>query len=185
MTDYLASAREAQFRGHKPEQLTDQEPVFLLVPATQNDVYHFAAKHSVKATYGNDLLFCLGACVGVTYAPVVCGVIQVGRPIQRNVGDVYVCEVWNCCHDIVPGIRAWLYGRAIHAARALGFQTMLDRAKEPALLESLGFTAAQRVSRNWKGFALDLTRLPEAPIHEGHERIALPEKPPLDCIDLP
>lgn len=175
MTDYFASARAAQFHGHKPEQLTDQEPVFLVVPASQNDVYHFAAKHSVKAEYGHDPLFCLGACVGVTFAPVVCGVIQVGRPIQRNIGDKYICEVWNCCHDIVPGIRPWLYRAAIHAARALGFQTMLDRAKEPALLESLGFTAAQRAARNWKGFALDLTRLAGEPIHEDLPALPAPE----------
>jgi hypothetical protein len=170
------AARQAQYSEHVMRPLTDHEPVFLLVPATQNDVRHFGAKSHTELRFSSDSLFVLGACVGFTMAPVYCGVIQVGRHLERAVGEPYVCEVWNCVHEIVPGIKVWLYRRAIHAARSLGFQSMLHRRfdDDQSFLEPLGFSKAQRTTR-WKGWVLDLVHAPN--LRSDELPTALPARP--------
>jgi len=182
------AARQTQFAHHQRKQLTDQEPVFLLVPATQTNLSHFAAKEQKWAQF-RDVLFMLGACVGFTMAPVVCGVIAVGRPAKRRIGDTYECEILACLHDLVPGIREFLVDRAIRASRALGFQRLLaGNRDDERLLVSRGFEPARFQARyeEWSGWVLDLAHTGKLEGEEGPVALppvlkpALPESTSID-----
>lgn len=165
-------------------QLADQVPVFIVYPGDVSTLKHFAAKMGIRVPYGLDPIFRISACVGQDQGiPVVVGIIQVGKRIDRKVGDSFQLEVHALVHDNVPGVREFLYRAAQQAGRALGFHALFrggiqDADPEFALLSALGFV---RPPREPEALACDLVhRIEEASTPQQTARLAIPERP----IDL-
>jgi hypothetical protein len=64
-----------------------------------------------------------GLCVGD--GEKVCGVAQVGRPVNRHLDDGWTLEVTRCCTDGTKHVASMLYGAAVRAGRALGYKRII------------------------------------------------------------
>ena len=53
------------------------------------------------------------------------GVAIVGRPVARKLDDGYTAEITRCCTDGVSNGCSMLYGAAVRACRALGFNSVI------------------------------------------------------------
>ena len=74
-------------------------------------VYH---KYSIAAFYDNRL----------------CGVVVVGRPKARLLQDGFTVEIVRCCTDGTPNACSFLYGKAVKAAKALGYKKVITYTLE-------------------------------------------------------
>lgn len=55
----------------------------------------------------------------------LCGVIQVGRPVNRNLDDGKTLEVVRCCTDGTQNACSFLYSRAARIAKELGYTKLI------------------------------------------------------------
>lgn len=72
----------------------------------------------------------------------ICGVIQIGRPVSRNLDDGMTVEVVRLCTDGTKNACSFLYARAASAAKALGYQriiTYILETESGASLKSVGW----------------------------------------------
>ena len=53
------------------------------------------------------------------------GVAIIGRPVARKLDDGYTAEITRCCTDGVSNGCSMLYGAAVRACRALGFNSVI------------------------------------------------------------
>lgn len=53
------------------------------------------------------------------------GVVQVGRPVSRNLDDGKTLEVLRLCSDGTKGVCSFLYSRAARVARELGYEKII------------------------------------------------------------
>ena len=55
----------------------------------------------------------------------LCGVVQVGRPVSRNLDDGQTVEVVRLCTDGTRNACSFLYAKAASAAKALGYHRII------------------------------------------------------------
>lgn len=55
----------------------------------------------------------------------ICGVVQIGRPVSRNLDDGQTVEVVRLCTDGTRNSCSFLYARAASAAKALGYRRII------------------------------------------------------------
>ena len=53
------------------------------------------------------------------------GVIQVGRPLSRNLDDGETVEVLRCCTNGKPNVASFLYSRAARIAKEMGYKKII------------------------------------------------------------
>ena len=71
------------------------------------------------------------------------GVAIVGRPVARKLDDGYTAEVTRCCTDGTANACSMLYGAAVRACRALGFDSVITYTLQSE-------TGASLKASNWK-----------------------------------
>jgi hypothetical protein len=81
------------------------------------------------------------------------GVVIVGRPVSRHRDDGATLEITRCCTDGTKNACSFLYGRAIKAAFALGYQrvgTYTKRNEGGVSLRAAGFVLlGETPGRSW------------------------------------
>ena len=73
----------------------------------------------------------------------ICGVIQVGRPINRVMQDGKTLEVLRCCTDGTKNACSFLYSRAARIAKEMGYEkiiTYILKSEDGASLKASGWT---------------------------------------------
>jgi len=55
----------------------------------------------------------------------LCGVIQLARPVNRNLDDGRTIEVVRCCTDGTHNVCSFLYSRAARIAKEMGYQKII------------------------------------------------------------
>lgn len=73
----------------------------------------------------------------------ICGVIQVGHPVQRYLNDGKTVEVVRCCTDGTRNACSFLYSRAARIAKEMGYQkiiTYILMSEEATSLKASGWT---------------------------------------------
>jgi hypothetical protein len=55
----------------------------------------------------------------------IVGIIQVGRPVSRELDDGETLEVLRCCTNGRPNVALFLYSRAARVARELGYKKII------------------------------------------------------------
>lgn len=53
------------------------------------------------------------------------GVIQIGRPVARNLADGLTLEVLRCCTNGAPNVASFLYSRAARIAKEFGYKRII------------------------------------------------------------
>jgi len=62
---------------------------------------------------------------GCTVDGVLSGVIQLARPVNRNLDDGKTIEVVRCCSDGTHNVCSFLYSRAARIAKEMGYQKII------------------------------------------------------------
>lgn len=120
-----------------------------LQPIMQSEAFAFIAEHHRHHPAPVGWLFGIAANDGER----VVGVITVGRPVARLLGDGYTAEVTRCCTDGTANAPSLLYAAAWRAPRAMGYRRLITYtlATEPGTsLKAAGWTALyQTAGRSW------------------------------------
>jgi hypothetical protein len=125
--------------------------VLTLVPVTLSEAraYVDQVHRHHRAPQGG--LFAVGA--GRLPDHKVVGVVIVGKPVARMLGDEWTCEVTRCATDGTPNVPSMLYRAAWRAARAMGYRRLVTYtlATEPGTsLRAAGFRVVGEVQgRSW------------------------------------
>ncbi len=92
-----------------------------LVPITLKEANAFVKKHHRHhgPVVGDKF------SIGVADDGRICGVVIVGRPVNRNLDDGWTAEVTRCCTDGTPHAASKLYAAACRAARAMGYKRVI------------------------------------------------------------
>lgn len=72
----------------------------------------------------------------------LCGVIQLARPVARNLDDGMTIEVVRCCTDGTPNACSFLYSRGARIAKELGYRkiiTYILESEDGASLKASGW----------------------------------------------
>ena len=110
----------------------------MLCPITLRDANQFIYTHHRHHGLVSGYKFAIGCKQG----DVLCGVAVVGRPVSRHLDNGATAEVTRLCADGTANACSFLYGAAVRAARAMGYQrlityTLLD--EHGASLKATGF----------------------------------------------
>ena len=71
------------------------------------------------------------------------GVIQIARPVSRNMDNGKTVEVVRCCTDGTKNACSYLYSRAIKIAKIMGYERIITytlESEDGASLKASGFT---------------------------------------------
>ena len=63
--------------------------------------------------------------VGCSVDGVLCGVVQVGRPVSRNLDNGKTLEVVRLCSDGTENVCSFLYAKAARIAKELGYEKII------------------------------------------------------------
>lgn len=101
------------------------------VPLTQAEANEYVAKNHRHHDPVRGDKFRLGAAIDGKLV----GVVQVGRPVARNLDDGKTLEVVRLCTNGEKDVCSFLYGRAARIARELGYDKIITYilASEPGI----------------------------------------------------
>lgn len=63
--------------------------------------------------------------VGCAVDGILCGVVQVGRPVSRNLDDGKTLEVVRLCSDGTEDVCSFLYAKAARIAKEMGYEKII------------------------------------------------------------
>ena len=86
--------------------------------------------------------------VGCEHGGRLVGVVQVGRPVARNLDDGKTLEVVRLCTDGTPHVCSFLYAKAARIAKEMGYRKIITY-----ILESEPGTSLKACGWEFDGFA--------------------------------
>lgn len=96
-----------------------------LQPITLKEARRYVDTHHRHHHAPQGGLFAIAVNDGHKTAPIVVGVIIVGRPVARLLDDGATAEVTRCCTDGTKNAPSMLYAAAWRAARAMGYHRLI------------------------------------------------------------
>lgn len=107
------------------------------VPLTLRQANAYVSEHHRHHKPARGCLFCIGAKKDGDMV----GVVIVGRPVSRHRDDGFTAEATRVCTDGTFNACSFLLGRAMRAAKAVGyrrFQTYILNEEDGASLRAVG-----------------------------------------------
>jgi hypothetical protein len=125
-----------------------------LVPITLREANAFVEAHHRHHGPSRGCICVVGVADGwINKAPVIRGVVIVGRPVARALSDQWTAEVTRLCTDGTRNACSMLYAASWRAVRALGYRRLVTYTLESeggASLRAAGFKVVGQVTgRSW------------------------------------